>query len=114
MTYAQDRTLTEVLEAMADEGYAGDFTALEGGEVRCLACREVWSAELLDADRATRLEGASDPSEMAIVIPGACPSCGTEGTVVAQFGPDASAAESDVVAATIRRHPEMPAEQHER
>jgi hypothetical protein len=113
MTYPQDRTLAEVLDAMASEGFAGDFTALEGGEVRCLACRETWPADQLDGDRSTRLEGASDPDEMAIVIPGTCPSCGTKGTVVAKFGPEASAAEADVVLA-IDRRPASPAEQGER
>ena len=36
---------------------------------------------------------------MAILVPATCPHCGTAGTLVLQFGPMASAEESDVLAA---------------
>jgi hypothetical protein len=109
MTSAHDRTLVDVLAAMADQGYAGDLTALEGAEVRCGSCHETWSADHLDADGASRVEGASDPGDMAIVIPGTCPSCGTKGTVVVRFGPEAGPADVDLLHA-VEREPAVPAE----
>jgi hypothetical protein len=109
MTTAHDRTLTEALEAMAAEGWTGDFTALEDGVLRCLTCRESFGAANLDADGATRLEGASDPGDMAIVIPGTCPACSTKGTVVVRYGPEAGPADVDLLDA-VEREPAMPAE----
>lgn len=109
-TPAQDRTLTEILREMADEGWTGDFMALEGGELRCLSCREAISAEAVHADGSTRVEGASDPADMAIVIPVTCTSCGARGTVVAKYGPEASPEEADLVL-HMERRPDVPLEE---
>ena len=46
-----------------------------------------------------RLEGASDPDDMLAVVALACPACGTQGTVVLGFGPNATAEDSDVLKA---------------
>lgn len=113
MAQAEDRSLTDVTTAMAEAGWTGSFVALEGGQLRCSTCHEVQPASIIDHEGATRVEGASDPADMAIVMPATCGSCGTKGTVVAQFGPEASAADADLVAATPRR-PSVPAEQEER
>lgn len=107
MTVPHDRTLTEALAELAEAGYDRDLMPVEGGRVRCLTCREVHGAEVLHADRAARLEGASDPADMAIVVPGTCPACGSRGTVVCHFGPEAGEAESDLVAA-LPRIPAVP------
>ena len=75
---------------------------LEGGDIRCLSCRSEFPAAGADADEMRRLEGASDPADMLIVVPLTCPACATRGVLVAHFGPEASAAEADVVAALSR------------
>jgi hypothetical protein len=49
-----------------------------------------------------RLEGASDPADLAIVIPLQCPHCGTDGALIAGYGPEASQAEADVLTAMPR------------
>ena len=50
----------------------------------------------------TRLEGESDPADMAMVVKLACPACGTAGTLILNYGPDASAEEADVLVAIER------------
>jgi hypothetical protein len=47
-------------------------------------------AEQIEIRSLRRLEGASDPADMAAVIATACPSCGTLGTIVVMFGPEAT------------------------
>jgi hypothetical protein len=46
-----------------------------------------------------RLEGASDPDDMVMVVGLRCPVCHIAGTVVLGYGPDASESDADVVAA---------------
>lgn len=100
-----DTSLVKVLGELEAEGYGGQFMTLEGGSVRCLTCRTETPAADLDADRVRRLEGVSDPADMVMIVPVTCPSCGTKGALVAQFGPESSAADADVVAA-LPRNPE--------
>ncbi len=52
----------------------------------------------------TRLEGQSDPADMAVVVPLECPNCGSRGTLILDDGPDASAEEADVLT-ELSRHP---------
>ena len=44
---------------------------------------------MLFAER-RRLEGASDPGEMANILAVTCPACGSRGVAVCRFGPEAS------------------------
>ncbi len=97
-----DTPLREVTDDLDRSGHPGQFQALEGGELRCLTCGEHFPAAEESADRVTRLEGASDPSDMAIIVPMQCPHCATRGTLVASYGPEASAAEADVLVALQR------------
>ena len=46
----------------------------------------------------TRLEGASDPADMSLVVPLDCPDCGARGVLVLRYGPEASMEEADVLA----------------
>jgi hypothetical protein len=97
-----DSSLMAVLADLDRAGWAGQFMALEGGDVRCLSCRGEFPATTIEADEARRLEGASDPADMLIVVPLACPHCATNGVLVAHFGADASPEDADVVAALSR------------
>jgi hypothetical protein len=97
-----DRSQVEVEHHLGDEGFTGQFGAREGARLLCFTCHREFSADELDADRARRVEGESDPSDMAIVVPVVCPHCHTAGTLSLQFGPLASVEESDVIAALSR------------
>lgn len=100
---AGDTPLSDVTTAIDAEHGDGQFGVLEGAELRCFTCRETFSAADVTADRLTRLEGASDPSDMVSVIPVTCPHCGTSGSLVLNYGAEASAEEADVLAAMERR-----------
>jgi hypothetical protein len=97
-----DTPLREVTDAATDAGHDGQFQALDGAVIRCLTCDHRFPASAESADDMTRLEGASDPADLAIVIPLRCPGCGTHGVLVANYGPEASEAEADVLTAMPR------------
>ncbi len=88
---AADSSLREVSDHLAAQGYDGQFRAVEGGEVQCLTCRVLTPAGAIVADGARRLEGESDPADMALVVPVRCPACGTAGVLTLAYGPKALA-----------------------
>ncbi len=101
-TNPADPSSRDVDDALSDVGHAGEFVAREGGSILCRTCGETTPASKQTADEVTRLEGASDPADMQIVVPVRCPNCGTPGTLVMSYGPEASEAEVDVLAAMPR------------
>jgi len=107
LTNPTDTSLLAVTRRLEELGHTGQFQSLEGGTVRCLTCREDFAASRVDADELTRLEGASDPADMAAVIPLHCPHCDTAGVLIVHYGPEASAADADVLA-DIDREPAEP------
>ena len=98
-----DRTLTEVLAEMVDGGFAADMFVTEDAKVRCGACHQDTAPPDLDLDRLQRLEGASDPADMAAVLGLTCRHCGTKGTAVVRFGPEADRQDDEVLAAVEDR-----------
>lgn len=97
-----DRSQGEVEARLAEDGYEGQFGARSGASVLCFTCHREFPAAELDADAARRVEGESDPSDMAIIVPVICPHCGVSGVLSLQFGPAAGEEESEVVAALPR------------
>lgn len=93
--YPADVSLAEVLDDFEQRGFDEQFDVDDDtGATSCLACGQrtsVGDAEVLDG---RRLEGASDPAEMAVVLGLQCPNCGRRGTVVCRYGPEASAGEA--------------------
>jgi hypothetical protein len=89
-------TLLDVLGALADEGYRGEFAAADvdertqQGRIACSACHHVFAAEAPEVGALRRLEGASDPDEMLAVAALTCPNCATRGTLVLNYGPTAT------------------------
>lgn len=102
------RTQTEIENLLGRDGFAGQFGAREGARILCFSCRNEFPADTVDASDASRVEGESDPDDMAIVVAVSCPKCGTAGTLSLQFGPGAGPEETEVVAALSRVHPELP------
>jgi hypothetical protein len=101
-----DEALTSVIAGRAGGNDRGDgqFQAVAGGEIRCLTCRQRFGADTQRADDIDRVEGASDPADMAMVLPVRCPHCDTTGSLVLRYGPEASEDESDLLVA-LRREP---------
>jgi hypothetical protein len=89
--------LREVVNVYEQRGYAGQFRVLEGGRLQCLACRHETGAGAVAMDDLHRLEGVSDPADMLAVAALRCPECGTRGTVVLNYGPEATLDDADVL-----------------
>ena len=91
-------TLGNVLSSLEGEGFHGQFVARDGAEVECTNCKTRTPAqEMAGAHRLRRLEGASDPADMLAVAALTCPSCGTKGTLVLNYGPEASPTDDEVL-----------------
>lgn len=90
-----DVTLVEVLRELGGRGYGGDlFVDEDDGRICCGSCRTCQAPERVALDGVRRLEGASDPADMAAVLAITCPECGSKGTAVVRYGPEASAGEA--------------------
>jgi hypothetical protein len=74
------RSLLEITNALAADGWTGQATQL--GDVTM-----------------QRVEGASDPDDMAAVVPLECPRCNARDVLVLKYGPEASEADADVLTA---------------
>ncbi len=98
-TAAGGKTLTEVIDQYEGRGYGAQFGAREGGEILCFTCREAFPAGEVNIDDLERLEGASDPDDMAAVAAMACPRCGARGTIVLKYGPESTPEEGEVLLA---------------
>ena len=90
-------TLGESVARFEAEGYAGQFAAREGAQVICFTCHEESPAAEVTLQGLIRTEGASDPADMTAVAALICPRCGAKGTVVLNFGPDATAEDDEVL-----------------
>lgn len=91
-------TVSEVLSAYEKQGYVVSFGAEAGGNLRCGSCNTTSAASDVHVDAIARVEGASDPDDLAIVAVVVCPWCQVSGTLVAGYGPLASLEDADVVA----------------
>ena len=89
----------EILRDLEQEGYAGDVVAREGGAILCRTCGQESPAGDFSATDLRRMEGASDPGDMSAVVGVTCPRCEAKGVLVVKYGPDASGADVDVLAA---------------
>jgi hypothetical protein len=85
-----DETMTDVLAHYAEASFAGDAFASTGGQISCGTCSSCLSPANVAIEGMRRIEGASDPSDMAAVLAIICPVCQTKATLVLKFGPEAS------------------------
>lgn len=93
-------SLGEILDAAAEQGYELEFDAeLADGEprVRCPQCDQLSAPASVAQLWTARLEGASDPADMAYVSAVRCPHCRAVGVFIAQYGPTADAADAAVL-----------------
>ena len=93
------QTLRAVLARFESDGYVGQFAAREGGLVHCFTCGQDSAASGADPETIRRLEGASDPADMLAVMPITCPNCAARGTLVLNYGPESTSADSQLLSA---------------
>lgn len=98
-----DATLSQVLAGLAAEGYDADFFVDDEGGICCRACGTCTAADEISLDGLRRIEGASDPADMAAVLAVTCPRCGERGSAIVRYGPEASAGDAQVLL-TIDNH----------
>lgn len=92
-------TLSGVLTALAADGFGADVQLVDGGLFRWRPCGHHSTPAHAVVERTCRLEGASDPADMAIVLGLRCPTCGERGSVVLAYGENASPAEAEALLA---------------
>lgn len=90
-------TILEVLRHYEERGYQGQFAAREGGVMKCFSCGARNEPEQVRMDSLRRVEGVSDPADMALIGALRCPSCGAKGTATFKYGPDATSADADAM-----------------
>jgi hypothetical protein len=98
-------TMTDVIAGFEADGFTGSFQIGDDGSVVCLACGRSTAAGDVPLFAIRRLEGASDPADMAAVMTSRCPHCTTRGVIVVRFGPEASVGEAHLLANARRRRP---------
>ena len=81
-------SLAAALRELAADGFDGDLRAADPGVV-CGTCRSVLRPADLLVHRLRRLEGASDPDDLLVVVGATCRGCGTDGALVLGYGPGA-------------------------
>ncbi len=90
-------TVSEIVAEYEKQGYVMSFTVVEGGKLKCGACRTVSHADTMQVNAIARAEGPSDPADMALVALVTCPWCSVSGIVVVGYGPSASLEDADVL-----------------
>ena len=99
-----DVTLIQVLSELARSGYDHDVLVdQDDGWLTCAVCRARTTASDANVESLRRIEGASDPADMAAVLGMTCGSCGSRGTAIVRYGPEASPGEAVVLVAMEER-----------
>src|ERR671913_1486801 len=92
-------TLVQVIEGLRAEGYDGTFVVDDDGMVHCRTCGAAVAPGDVLLDGVRRLEGASDPADMAAVLAVRCPTCDRRGSIVARYGPEAGPGDAALLVA---------------
>lgn len=82
--------MASVLARYESRGFRGQFSARPGAQVRCLGCMRDLRPDDVGVQAIHRLEGISDPDDMAAVAAVECPACKQKGTLVLSYGPGGS------------------------
>ncbi len=96
-------TLSEVLRRFAADGFTQDMFVTREAMVRCGSCHHDTPPAELILDKLRRLEGTSDPADMAAVLGVTCTVCGAKGSAVVRFGPEAEEQDDAVLLAVEDR-----------
>jgi hypothetical protein len=102
---SDNTTLLEVLDELAADGFSATMWVAADGKLRCEGCQHELDASAVKVHQFRRLEGASDPDDMLVVVAVECPDCGMKASVVLHFGPEASREEVEVLSHLERAAP---------
>ena len=89
-------TIHELIASLDEAGYDGQFTPIDSNHLQCSRCENTVRATDLDVTLARRVEGASDPDDMATLFAARCPACQGGGTVMVGYGVNASELDGDI------------------
>jgi peroxiredoxin len=92
-------TMTDVVHLYDQAGFTSSWEITATAQLRCGTCEREMSPSAVSMHSFRRVEGASDPDDMAAVLALTCPLCSAHGTLVIMYGPQMSAEESDVLGA---------------
>ena len=90
-------TLIGVIDEFEAQGFDSQFMPNADGTLRCLNCNNDVPADEVGLAALRRVEGASDPDDMAAIAALECPRCGARGTVALKYGPSASMEEAEIL-----------------
>ena len=88
-----------MVNELEKSGYTGQFSVSQESKLRCLSCDTEVDPASIEPESILRVEGASDPDDMAAVAAVTCPNCSAKGTVVLKYGPEASPEDAHVLSA---------------
>jgi hypothetical protein len=103
---SDNTTMTEVVRQLELDGYDAQFIVTDDAEVWCPTCGTASEPGDMVVHSRRRMEGASDPADMVVVVAATCPTCRARGTLVMGYGPNASGPEGDAQRALPTPRPE--------
>ena len=74
-TGASNQTITEVIDEYEAQGFDSQFMPDDEGRLRCLTCNNSVPADEIGLAGLRRIEGVSDPDDMAAIAAVECPRC---------------------------------------
>jgi hypothetical protein len=98
-------TMIELLADLRARGFEQDMYVTRDGMVRCGVCQHTAAPTDLVLHALRRLEGASDPADMAAVLALECRVCGGRGTTIVRYGPEAGPGDTAVLLAVEDQRP---------
>lgn len=99
---SDNTTVEAVLAVFAERGFTVELWSKPRGQILCGACQNTSPAGSFVVGLQRRLEGASDPADMQLVVGATCPVCGAQGVLSLHYGPTAGEDDADVLVALPR------------
>jgi hypothetical protein len=96
---SDNTTLVAVLAGLEAQGFTDQMSVTDDGFVQCHCCSQRNDPHDVIVHELRRMEGASDPADMMMVIGAICPICSCAATLVMGYGPNTSGAEDQVILA---------------
>ncbi|MGB3736595.1 MAG: hypothetical protein WA964_16665 [Ilumatobacter sp.] len=96
-TAATDENAVAVLAEFAEAGWGENHVVRAGGDIECGRCGETAAADRWTAQAQHRIEGASDPDALQLVVGLECPNCEARGAIVIGYGPNGSDEDGEIV-----------------
>lgn len=98
-------TIADALREFEARGYVGQFMVQRGGTIECRQCGHTHLPAEVSLEAMRRIEGVSDPADMAFIGALKCPHCGQQGTAILTYGPTAPPEHAEVLRELENRRP---------